>query len=48
MIQEVIGQVDWQQGNALAFVVTGIGERDAISYDGGGEQNGPMLYLQID
>ena len=48
LIQEVVAHDDWMPGNALAFVVTGIGERDAISFDGGGKQSGPMLYLLVD
>ena len=46
LIQEVVAQDDWQQGNALVFVVTGDGERDAISFDGGGSRDGPMLQIE--
>lgn len=48
LIQEVIEQDEWKAGNAVALVVTGNGERDAIAFDGGGSQNGPKLYLQTD
>ena len=46
LIQEVIEQDNWKQGNALVLVITGNGERDAISFDGGGEQYGPMLHVE--
>jgi hypothetical protein len=46
VIQEVIERDDWKEGNALAIVFSGNGERDAMSFDGGGKQNGPTLYLE--
>lgn len=48
LIEEVVRLDGWDAGNALAFVVTGVGERDAISFDGGGEEEGPMLYLKME
>ena len=48
LIEEVVRHDDWDPGNALAFVVTGVGERDAISFDGGGEADGPMLHLRLE
>lgn len=46
LMQEVIDRNDWEQGNALVLVITGNGERDAISFDGGSEQDGPRLYIE--
>lgn len=46
LIQEVVEQDDWKQGNALVLIVTGNGERDAMSFDGGGKQYGPILHLK--
>ncbi len=45
LIQEVIAQSDWYEGNALVFIITGSGERCAVSYDGkpGGA---PVLYTE--
>ncbi|UCC97978.1 MAG: cyanophycinase [Phycisphaerales bacterium] len=45
LIQEVIAKPDWQEGNALVFIVTGSGERCAVSYDGD-QQNPPVLYIE--
>ena len=46
LIQEVVNQDDWQEGNALVLIITGTGERDAISFDGGGRREGPMLHIE--
>ena len=48
VIQEVIEQDDWKAGNAIVIVIAGNGERDAMSFDGGGSQNGPTLYIEAD
>ena len=48
LIQEVVDQQDWKEGNALVLIISGKGERDAVSFDGGGKQDGPMLRLEID
>ncbi len=45
LIQEVIAQSDWQEGSALVFIITGSGERCAVSYDGD-QQNAPVLYIE--
>ena len=34
VIQEVIAQPDWQEGNALVLIITGSGQRVAECYDG--------------
>ena len=48
LIQEVVDQVDWTEGNALVLIIAGTGERDAMSFDGGGKEGGPMLSLEIE
>ncbi len=45
IIQEVVNQEDWQEGNALVLIIKGTGERDAVSFDGGGKKDGPMLRI---
>jgi hypothetical protein len=45
LIQEVIAQSDWQEASALVFIITGSGERCAVSYDGD-QQNAPVLYIE--
>ncbi|WP_168564394.1 hypothetical protein [Crateriforma spongiae] len=47
LIQEVVDQTDWVEGNALVFIISGEGERDAVSFDGD-RKNAPMLYLVTD
>ena len=46
LIQEVVAQPDWQEGNAVVLIISGSGERDAASYDGLGQQNAPMLRIE--
>ncbi|MHC4497139.1 MAG: cyanophycinase [Planctomycetota bacterium] len=45
LIQEVIAQSDWYEGSALVFIITGSGERSAVSYDGD-QHNAPMLHIE--
>jgi hypothetical protein len=45
IIQEVIAQSDWHEGNALVLIITGSGERCAVSYDGD-QQNAPVLHVE--
>jgi Tol biopolymer transport system component len=45
LIREVIAQPGWRQGNALVFIISGSGERDAESYDGD-KDAAPMLYVE--
>ncbi len=45
LIQEVIAREDWQEGNALVLIITGSGERGAVSYDGD-QQNAPLLHIE--
>jgi Tol biopolymer transport system component len=46
LIQEVIDQPDWQEGNAIVLIFTGSGQRNAISFDNRGRQYSPMLYIE--
>jgi hypothetical protein len=45
LIQEVIAQEGWQEGNALVFIISGSGERVAESYDGK-PSSAPVLYIE--
>ena len=47
LIEEVVNQEGWQEGNSLVFIITGTGERDAVSFDGGGKNEGPMLQIEF-
>ncbi len=48
IIQEVVAHENWHKGNSLVLIVTGSGERDAISFDGGdGQRNAPMLHIDF-
>ncbi|GAA3141042.1 hypothetical protein GCM10010466_35110 [Planomonospora alba] len=42
LVQEVVDRPGWARGNAIAFVMTGSGERAAQSHDGG---TAPVLHL---
>ena len=46
LIEEVVRQEGWQNGNALVLIITGNGERDAVSYDGGDKNDRPMLCIE--
>lgn len=48
LIQEIIDQQDWVEGNAIALIISGKGERDAVSFDGGGKQQAPQLHVETD
>jgi hypothetical protein len=46
LVQEVVAQPDWRQGNALVFIISGSGgDRDAESYDAD-KGAAPMLYVE--
>ncbi|MGP8307971.1 PKD domain-containing protein [Vibrio sp. YIC-376] len=45
LIIEVISQGDWINGNSLAIIITGTGERVAESYDGD-PAGAPLLYVE--
>ncbi len=44
----MLAQPDWQEGNAVVLIMSGSGERGAMSYDGtdGFRQYAPMLYIE--
>lgn len=48
LIQEVIDQEGWQAGSSMVLVITGTGERDAVSFDAGSKKDGPMLRIKSD
>ena len=35
LVQEVVAQDNWHKGSSLVLIITGTGERDTISFDGG-------------
>jgi hypothetical protein len=45
IIQETVDRSGWSSGNALAIIVTGIGERVAESYDGSSD-GAPLLHIE--
>ena len=45
VIQEVVNQPDWQEGNAVVLIISGSGRRNAESWDGGWSGE-PMLYVE--
>lgn len=45
IVQEIIEQGNWEEGNALAFIITGDGERSAWSVDGK-PGDAPMFYAE--
>jgi len=45
LVQEVVNQPDWQEGNALVLIISGSGRRNAQSCDGGWSGT-PMLYVE--
>lgn len=47
VVQEITNRLDWRQGNALAFIVTGTGKRVAESYDGE-RSNAPRLRISYE
>ncbi|MBN1672495.1 MAG: carboxypeptidase regulatory-like domain-containing protein [Kiritimatiellae bacterium] len=44
VIQEVVDRPGWSSGNALALIVTGVGKRTAVSYDGESLE-APLLHV---
>ena len=46
LVQEVIAQPGWQEGNALVFMISGAGRRSASSYDGD-PTAAPVLYIEL-
>lgn len=46
IIQEIVNRTGWVSGNALAFIVTGFGERTAIAFEGD-PANAPRLFVEF-
>lgn len=46
LIQEVVSQPDWREGNALVLIISGSGKRDATLFDGRYKGGPPMLYVE--
>ena len=44
IVQEIVNRANWAQNNAMAFIITGSGERTAESYDGNGTP--PRLHIK--
>jgi PilC-like protein with beta-propeller domain len=44
IVQEIVDRTGWASGNAMAFILTGSGERVSYSYDGGAGV-APMLHV---
>ena len=47
VVQEIIDQPGWQSGNALAFILSGTGQRVARSFDGR-ERQAPLLRIDYE
>ncbi|MEL7565680.1 MAG: metallophosphoesterase [Dehalobacterium sp.] len=45
LIQEIVDMDGWEEGNAISFILSGTGTRSAESYEGGGAEQAPTLYL---
>jgi hypothetical protein len=45
VVQEIVARPGWNRGNALAFIITGSGERTAESYDGTAAA-APLLHIE--
>ena len=46
VIQEIADRPGWQSGQAMAFIISGSGNRVAVSYDGDAE-NAPLLHVEF-
>ena len=46
LIEEVVNRPDWQEGNAIVFLISGSGKRVAESYEGGGGERAPRLHIE--
>jgi len=47
LVQEIVNQEGWSEGNAISFIFSGYGQRSAESFDGAGSHTEqiPTLYL---
>ena len=49
VIQEIVDRAGWVAGNSLVLIITGFGERAAVSYDGdvvNGTNGAPLLHVE--
>jgi hypothetical protein len=49
VIQEIVDRAGWVAGNSMALIITGFGERAAVSYDGdvvNGTNGAPLLHVE--
>ena len=46
VVQEIVGRPGWNNGNAIAFIITGSGERTAESFNGTAAA-APMLHVEF-
>jgi hypothetical protein len=47
VIQEIVNQPGWSQGNALVMILTGTGHRTAVSFEGY-QSGAPVLHIEYD
>jgi hypothetical protein len=50
VIQEIVDRGGWVAGNSMVLIITGIGERAAVSYDGdvvNGTTGAPLLHVEF-
>jgi Tfp pilus tip-associated adhesin PilY1 len=45
IVQEIVNRFSWTSGNAMAFIITGSGQRTAKSYDGSSGE-APLLHVE--
>ncbi|MFT7053594.1 MAG: hypothetical protein ACJAU1_001151 [Psychromonas sp.] len=45
IVQEIVSETPWNSGNAIAFILTGVGKRVAEAYDGD-SSGAPLLYVE--
>ena len=48
IVQELIGQTDWEMGNSIAFIFTGTGTRTTYSYNNFVEGKVAVLHIQAE
>ena len=46
IVQEIVNRAGWSNGNSLAIIVTGTGERTAESYNGDSNA-APLLHIEF-
>ncbi len=46
LVQEVVNQPGWQEGNALVLIISGSGRRNAEPWGWASNSGAPMLYVE--